>query len=176
MVLTAAEVVPTGGIGVNRATRIDLDVVLDRVKTHETSLLDEYTLRIIRRVLSRAARGWPDKELRAYLAYEKRCANGHHERESVRRVVRAAFAVYPDGEPIDRWGLSTAIAGCRANYDRAVDSLRQTIDAREAFEETMRDGETALRNRGGGGSSTKNKSKPKPKTARWYEVDREAAE
>lgn len=119
-------------------------------------MLDDFTIRLCRSVIERAAEGQTTKQLQGYLGYRRRTAAPGLEKEAVRRVLKALKT--------NRWGLRDVVEAQQAAAAEHRADERATREARSAFREQLATAEAMIppnkrgRSRGGRGGGNKKRT------------------
>ena len=107
-----------------------IESMISRLEALNDTLLDDWTLALIRNVYEDALQGYTMAQLMGYVAYRKRCAPREHK-EKARRVLAALRN--------NRWGLRDDVEALQQEAQARRDSERLSREAREAFRESISD-------------------------------------
>src|SRR5690606_20891919 len=114
---------------------IVIESMISRLEELNDSLLDDWTLRLIRNVYEHALEGYTMAQSMGYVAYRKRCA-AKQDKEKARRVLAALRN--------NRWGLRDDVEALQQEAQARRDSERLSREAREVFRETIADAQRLI--------------------------------
>src|SRR5690606_41960264 len=109
--------------------------MISRLEALNDTLLDDWTLALIRNVYEDARQGYTMAQLMGYVAYRKRCAPKEH-REKARRVLAALRD--------NRWGLRDDVEALQQEAQARRDAEPMAPEAREVFRETIADAQRLI--------------------------------
>src|SRR5690606_9699925 len=109
--------------------------MISRLEALNDSLLDDWTLRLIRNVYEHALEGYTMAQMIGYVAYRKRCA-AKQDKEKARRVLAALRN--------NRWGLRDDVEALQQEAKDRRDAERMAREAREVYYETIADANSRI--------------------------------
>lgn len=112
-----------------------IESMISRLEALNDTLLDDWTLALIRNVYEHALEGYTMGQLLGYISYRKRIAD-RTNKEKARRVLAALRN--------NRWGLRDDVEALQQEAQARRDAERLAREAREVFRETIADAQRLI--------------------------------
>ena len=141
-----------------------IESMISRLEALNDTLLDDWTLRLIRHVYEDALQGYTMAQLMGYVAYRKRCESKEHK-EAANRVLKALKT--------NLWGLRDDVEALQQEAQARRDSERLSREARQVYYDTIADVNRRIpdgKRRRGNRSGRKTKRDKEPRRAPVWTV------